>query len=183
MTRASIPVVSLVMACGGAPAVTTKPEPPKPQPIQSLAQLEGEWQAQDIDGWYYDLSLRGGTFAQTIRKGAGGTCTQKGKLETFEKMYGQPYMSPEQQRWMYQEGGASYGGAPPGPPPGTVLALVLTLDENTCNPDFYQGMQLVVLVQDFHTLDFTMRLGVGFGGAEESHRYESHVPPPSRAKE
>jgi hypothetical protein len=181
MTRAWIPVASfLVAACGGAPAVAVKPPPPPPQPISSLAVLEGNWRATDIDGWTYELVLRGGTFQQTIRRTTGGPCTQKGKLDTFEKLYGQPYVSPEQQRWMYEQGGAAYGAAqPPGPPAGTVLALVLTLDENTCNPDYYQGTQLIVLVSDVHTRDFTMRLGVGFG-AEESHVYETNEPPPAK---
>src|SRR4029079_753377 len=105
-----------------------------------------------------------------------GPCTQKGTLQDYQQAYGSPYVSPEEQRAMY--GGDPYAGQATAPAKGTLLALVMTYDDNACNSD-YQGGQMVVLAFDYDGDRITIRTATGWGGAEESHRYERVVPPPA----
>jgi hypothetical protein len=172
MARASIVVAIAVALAGcsgpGKPAPVT---PPVARPI-AAADLQGAWRATDVDGWIYELSVRGETYLQTIRRTAGGPCVQKGTLIAYDKAYGSPYVAPN--RGGDPGGGDGYGGTTYGAP-RTVLAFVLTLEQNQCNAD-YTGAQLVVLAQDFDGERITLRSGVGSGGAEESHRYERYLP-------
>jgi hypothetical protein len=177
MARVSmlVPAVAVVFAC--APMHPTRaPVAAKPpaQPIAGPAVLEGEWRATDLDGWIYELSLHGEKYVQVIRRTTGGPCTQNGTLQSYETAYGQPYV-PYDPTGM-GGGGDGYGGATYGAPK-TTLALVLTLQDNGCNPD-YTGAQLVVLASDYAGDAITLRTGVGYGGAEESRRYERNEPPP-----
>jgi hypothetical protein len=179
----AVSMAAVAAACGGAPAKPAKPPAPVARPIADVATLSGTWRATDIDGWTYELAIAPGTYKQTVQRTTLGACTQSGTLDTYEKAYGQKYVSPEEQRRLYETGGAEYGGAPPaGPAPGTVLALVLSLQTNQCNPD-YGGAQLIMLASDFDGDGFTLRTTGGWG-AEESHRYQRVVatPAPATAK-
>lgn len=170
----------MAVACGGGGTKTPEqPVEPPAQPIAGLATLDGDWHATDVDGWGYDLTIKAGTFNQTIQRTTGGPCSQKGTLQDYQQAYGTPYVSPEEQRAMY--GGDPYAGQAAAPPEGTRLALVLTYEDNACNRD-YQGGQMVMLASEYDGDRVTLRTATGWGGAEESHRYERVVAPvtPSR---
>jgi hypothetical protein len=165
---------TLLVGCGGSPKAPTTVPPPPAKPIVA-ADLEGEWTATDIDGWTYALSVHGEAYVQTITRINGGPCAQKGMLQTYEKAYGSPYVAPPTGMEMESYGGATYGAAPAA---NTTLALVLTLVTNECNPD-YTGAQLVVLAHQYDGEHVTLRSGVGYGGAEESRRYQRSIPTPA----
>lgn len=166
-----------LVACGGA---RPKPAPPPPAPLPLHAEdLRGDWRAADLDGWTYDLQIGGDGFRQVVHRTAGGACTQTGTLQPYEQAYGAPYVPPGQAGDEYAGlayGGATYGG------PATRVALVLTLEQNDCNPDYaYGGAQLIVIASDFDGSHVTLRLASGWGGPEETHRYEQ-VPAPAPGK-
>jgi len=174
MVRASLIVVVIgLAACGGPPK---KPEiKPQPRPI-AVADLDGEWRSTDIDGWTYELAIHGPKYQQTINRTSGGPCVQQGTLQSYEALYGAPYVPPHaEQEAAVAYGGATYGG--PAAAPHTLIALILTLEQNACNPD-YAGAQLIVVASEFDGDRITLRTGAGYGGAEESHRYERFVATP-----
>jgi len=176
-----VAVAALAVACGGGGTkAPVKPAEPVALPIAGLATLDGDWHATDVDGWGYDLTIKAGTFNQTIQRTTGslGPCTQKGTLQDYQQAYGSPYVSPEEQRAMY--GGDPYAGQAAAPPAGTRLALVMTYENNACNPD-YQGGQMVMLASEYDGDRVTLRTASGWGGAEESHRYERVVAPVTAA--
>ena len=161
--RLSPLLIVALFACGGSHPATPTPPPP-PRPIAGLSELEGQWRAADPDGWTFDLSIKAGAFEQTISRGEQGPCKQKGTVQAFQDVFHQPF-DPA------QYGGATYGT----PTDGTVLALVVTLAENACNPD-YTGGQLITLASAYHGDDVTLRMGVGYGGAEETRQYKRAAP-------
>jgi hypothetical protein len=161
----------MLVGCGGSPKGPTTVPPPPAKPIVA-ADLQGDWTATDIDGWTYALSIDSEAYSQTITRTTGGPCIQKGTLQTYEKAYGSPYVAPPTGMGMEPYGGATYGAASAA---NTTLALVLTLVTNECNPD-YTGAQLVVLAHQFDGENVTLRSGVGYGGAEESRRYQRMIP-------
>jgi hypothetical protein len=161
---ATIVIVAAATACGSKQ--NAKSPPPEPdRPIAGIADLVGDWKATDTDGWTYQLAIAGdGAYSQTIDRGADQkTCVQKGKLQGFKEVWGQDY---DPRNFGYGGGGyggASYGGG------GTVLALVLTIEDNKCNPD-YTGAQLITLASNFTGGSIVLRTGQP-GGAQETHQY------------
>ena len=174
MTRATLlaAAVAALVGCGGS-SKPLKPVAPPARPI-AVTDLDGAWLGSDIDGWSYALTVKGEAYEQTISRTTGGACTQKGTLQTYEKAYGSPYVAPNANAGTVMEGygGETYGAAPAAA--NTTLALVLTLVKNECNPD-YTGAQLIVLAHEYDGDHVTLRSGVGYGGAEESHRYARFI--------
>jgi hypothetical protein len=166
-------VVVAISACG--PAAPPKPPPPQPPQPLAAADLAGPWEASDLDGWRYALTITGETYTQAIERGARGACLQKGTLAPYESAYGAPYTPPNGDRAGFAGGGGETAVV-------TKLAFVLSLAENTCNADF-AGAQLVVIASDYHGATVQLRTTLGYaGGVEESRVYTRVVPPPSTPK-
>jgi hypothetical protein len=158
-------VITVASACGPR-AKPAEPVAPVTRPVTAIADLHGSWEAADIDGWRYELDLDGDAFAQSILRTSGGACAQRGKVQSFEALYGQPY-NP-----------VNFGGKPESD--AGAYAFVVQLEENECNRD-YQGAQLVTLAVEFTGDAVTLRTMVGWGGPQETRRYtrvQATAPPP-----
>jgi hypothetical protein len=167
---AAVAVAVLASACG--PSAPPKPPVPDPPQPLSAADVAGQWTATDADGWTYTLAITSTRYEQSIERGAPlGPCVQKGSLAPYESAYGAPYVPPSGDRSGFAGGGGEYGGAGYGGGAVTKIAFVLTLEENTCNPDF-AGAQLVLIASDYHAASILLRANQGYAGSvEESHVY------------
>jgi hypothetical protein len=170
-TTAIVAIVTAA-ACGPKQPSSGKPVAPPDRPIGGLADLAGDWTATDEDGWTYRLTIGAdGTYAQSIERTELGPCKQKGRFQSFKEAWGRDY-DPAMFRGDY--GGTSYGGTSYGGG-GVHLALILTIEDNQCNPDF-SGAQMMAMASHFTGDGVELRVGI-FGGAQETNAYKRVVAP------